>query len=374
MTWCFLFAAPGYEDEKSPGNLPDGSDSVFCVHAAGQPGAVIENAQNLAEDITTDMRIVFMGTPDFAVEALEALCAAGQKVVLAVTQPDRQKGRGRKVIQTPVKICAEKWGVPVFQPARVREADAIEKIRSFSPDLIVVAAFGQILPRELLDIPRLGCVNIHASLLPRLRGAAPIQWAVIEGDQESGVTLMQMNEGLDTGDILFQESVTIGSEETGESLYEKLAKLGGEMIVRYLPAIEAGEINPVRQDNEMSSYAPMLKKEMGEVDWAKPAEVIARNVRGLLPWPGAYTLLNGHVLKIWSAKTCAGPDSVPSGLKPAAEAVPGEVLGSDKRAMYVRTGEGVLQILEVQAEGKKRMTSDAFLRGTKVPEGTVLGA
>lgn len=320
------------------------------------------------------MRIIFMGTPDFAVSALDALCAAGQQVVLAVTQPDRQKGRGRKVIQTPVKMCAEKWGVPVFQPVKIREADVIEKIRSLAPDLIVVAAFGQILPQELLDIPRLGCVNIHASLLPRLRGAAPIQWAVINGDRESGITLMQMNAGLDTGDILFQESVPIGPDETGESLYEKLAKLGGEMIVRHLPAIEAGEINPIRQDDEKSSYAPMLRKEMGEINWSGSAEQIARSLRGMLPWPGAYTLLNGHVLKIWSAKTMEDAAPALSGMKPAEQAVPGEVLGSDKKALYVRTGSGVLAVLEVQAEGKKRMTSDAFLRGTRVPAGTVLGA
>ena len=224
-----------------------------------------------------------MGTPDFAVSALDALCRSGQEVILAVTQPDRQKGRGRKVIQTPVKVCAEKWGVPVFQPVRIREAEAIEQIRSLSPDLIVVAAFGQILPQELLDIPRLGCVNIHASLLPRLRGAAPIQWSVINGDSESGITLMQMNAGLDTGDILFQESVPIGPQETGESLYEKLAELGGEMIVKYLPAIEAGEVKPVKQDDSLSSYAPMLRKEMGEIDWTMSAAQIEQRMRGMLP-------------------------------------------------------------------------------------------
>lgn len=224
-----------------------------------------------------------MGTPDFAVSALDALCRDGQQVILAVTQPDRQKGRGRKVIQTPVKICAEKWNVPVFQPSRIRDPEAIEKIRQLAPDLIVVAAFGQILPQELLDIPRLGCVNIHASLLPRLRGAAPIQWAVINGDPESGITLMQMDAGLDTGDILFQEKVPIGPGETGESLYEKLAVLGGEMIVRYLPMIEAGDIHPVRQNNEESTYAPMLRKEMGEIDWTLPAAEIERRMRGMLP-------------------------------------------------------------------------------------------
>lgn len=307
-----------------------------------------------------------MGTPDFAVCALDALCRSGQEVILAVTQPDRQKGRGRKVIQTPVKICAEKWGLPVFQPARIREREAVDRIRSLAPDLIVVAAFGQILPQELLDIPRFGCVNIHASLLPKLRGAAPIQWSVINGDPESGITLMQMDAGLDTGDILFQESVPIGPGETGESLYEKLAKLGGEMIVKYLPAIEAGELHPVHQDDSLSSYAPMLRKEMGEIDWTMPAAQIEQRMRGMLPWPGAYTTLDGHTFKIWSAEVRPA-DNVPADL------VPGTVFYTDKKSICVAAGQGALALLEVQAEGKKRMTADAFLRGTKIPRGTVLG-
>ena len=236
-----------------------------------------------------------------------------------------------------------------------------------------MAAFGQILPRELLDIPRLGCVNIHASLLPRLRGAAPIQWAVINGDKESGITLMQMNEGLDTGDILFQESVPIGPEETGESLYGKLAKLGGEMIVRHLPAIEAGQISPVQQDDEKSSYAPMLRKEMGEIDWSQPAEQIARTLRGMLPWPGAYTYLDGHVLKVWRAEVGEMTDPALSGMLSGQDVLPGVVLGNDKKALYVRTADGVLALLEVQLQGKKRMTADAFLRGTRIPAGTMLG-
>ncbi len=312
------------------------------------------------------MKIIFMGTPDFAVAALDALCRDGREVILAVTQPDRQKGRGRKVIQTPVKVCAEKWGVPVFQPARIREAGAIEQIRSLEPDLIVVAAFGQILPQELLDIPRLGCINIHASLLPRLRGAAPIQWSVINGDSESGITLMQMDAGLDTGDILFQESVPIGPQETGESLYDRLAQLGGEMIVKYLPAIEAGDIHPVPQQDSLSTYAPMLKKEMGEIDWTMPAGQIEQRMRGMLPWPGAYTTLGGHILKIWRARVQTDAQ-VPAGTSP------GTVLYTDKKTICVAAGQGALELLEVQAEGKKRMETDAFLRGTKVSAGDVLG-
>jgi methionyl-tRNA formyltransferase len=312
------------------------------------------------------LKIIFMGTPDFAVAALDALCRDGREVILAVTQPDRQKGRGRKVIQTPVKVCAEKWGVPVFQPARIREAGAIEQIRSLEPDLIVVAAFGQILPQELLDIPRLGCINIHASLLPRLRGAAPIQWSVINGDSESGITLMQMDAGLDTGDILFQESVPIGPQETGESLYDRLAQLGGEMIVKYLPAIEAGDVHPVPQQDSLSTYAPMLKKEMGEIDWTMPAGQIEQRMRGMLPWPGAYTTLGGHILKIWRARVQTDAQ-VPAGTSP------GTVLYTDKKTICVAAGQGALELLEVQAEGKKRMETDAFLRGTKVSAGDVLG-
>lgn len=321
------------------------------------------------------MRIIFMGTPDFAVAALDALCAAGQEVILAVTQPDREKGRGRKIIRTPVKECAEKWGVPVFQPLKIREAEALERIRALSPDLIVVAAFGQILPQALLDIPKYGCINIHASLLPKLRGAAPIQWAVINGDEESGITLMQMDAGLDTGDILFQEKVRIEKDETGESLYEKLSALGARMIVSCLPDVEAGRLRPVPQDQDAFTYAPMLKKEMGEIDWSLPARAIGQRVRGLLPWPGAFTALNGRVLKIWRAKAVGREEFLQAWGKEAegAEPMPGTVLCADKKALYVAAGEGVLAIFELQAEGKKRMETGAFLLGTKIAAGTVLG-
>ena len=319
------------------------------------------------------MRIIFMGTPDFAVAALDALCSSEHEVILAVTQPDRQKGRGRKVIKTPVKECAEKRGVPVFQPLKIRDAQALERIRSLSPDLIVVAAFGQILPQELLDIPKYGCINIHASLLPKLRGAAPIQWSVINGDKESGITLMQMDAGLDTGDILFQKKVEITGEETGESLYYKLAGLGGEMIVRCLPDVEAGRLCPVPQNNDESTYAPMLKKEMGEIDWSLPAREIGQRVRGMLPWPGAYTFLNGRVLKIWKARPATAEELSLAPKNGQDIPAPGTVLFADKKALYASTGDGVLAILELQAEGKKRMETGAFLLGTKVPAGSVFG-
>ena len=240
----------------------------------------------------------------------------------------------------------------------------MQRLREEAPDLIVVAAFGQILSQEILDLPRYGCVNVHASLLPKYRGAAPIQWAVIDGEEKSGVTIMQMDAGLDTGDILLQEEIPLASDETGESLYEKMAQLGGEILVKALPMIEAGTLTPVKQDNEAASYASMLKKEMGNIDWIMPAEKIERLVRGLNSWPGAYTFMNGKMLKIWgSSVTDRG-----------AQGEPGTVAGTDKKAIFVNCGEGVLALTEVQYEGKKRMSTQAFLLGAKVEPGLKLTA
>lgn len=308
------------------------------------------------------MKIVFMGTPDLAAEVLDTMMKSGCEVTLAVTQPDRPKGRGRGVIKTPVHECADKWGIPVFSPVKVKASDAVQRLREEAPDLIVVAAFGQILSKEILDLPRYGCVNVHASLLPKYRGAAPIQWAVIDGEEKSGVTIMQMDVGLDTGDILLQEEVTLAPDETGESLYDKLAKLGGELLVKALPMIEAGAIKPIKQNDEESSYASMLRKEMGNIDWSLPAEKIERLVRGLNSWPGAYTFMNGKMLKIWGSAV-DGRD---------AQGEPGTVLGTDKKAIYVNCGEGVLALNEVQYEGKKRMSTQAFLLGAKVEPGQKL--
>ena len=325
------------------------------------------------------MKIVFMGTPDLAAEVLDTMMKNGCEVTLAVTQPDRPKGRGKSVIKTPVHECADQWGIPVFSPVRVKRPEAVERLREEAPDLIVVAAFGQILSKEILDLPRLGCVNVHASLLPAYRGAAPIQWAVINGEEKSGVTIMQMDEGLDTGDILLQEEIPLVADETGESLYNKMAKLGGELLVKALPMIEQETLTPVRQDDAASCYAPMLRKEMGNIDWTMPAVKIERLVRGLNSWPGAYTFMNGKMLKIWGAEVCsagvcggaASAAGEPSDV-PAAGAEPGTVVGTDKKKIYVAGGEGVLALTEVQYEGKKRMNTQAFLLGAKVEPGQKL--
>ena len=328
------------------------------------------------------MKIVFMGTPDLAAEVLDTMMKSGCEVTLAVTQPDRPKGRGKSVIKTPVHECADKWGIPVFSPVRVKRPEAVERLREEAPDLIVVAAFGQILSKEILDLPRLGCVNVHASLLPAYRGAAPIQWAVINGEEKSGVTIMQMDEGLDTGDILLQEEIPLAADETGESLYNKMASLGGKLLVKALPMIEQGAITPIKQDDAASCYAPMLKKEMGNIDWTMPAVRIERLVRGLNSWPGAYTFMNGKMLKIWGAEVCgeeagavaasAAETGAVAADAPEAGAEPGTVVRTDKKKIYVACGEGVLALTEVQYEGKKRMSTQAFLLGAKVEPGQKL--
>ena len=325
------------------------------------------------------MKIVFMGTPDLAAQVLETMMKNGCEVTLAVTQPDRPKGRGRGVIKTPVHVCADQWGIPVFSPVKVKDPEAVQRLREESPDLIVVAAFGQILSKEILELPRLGCVNVHASLLPKYRGAAPIQWAVIDGEEKSGVTIMQMDEGLDTGDILMQEEITLDPEETGESLYNKMASLGGELLVKALPLIEQGALTPIRQNDEFSSYASMLKKEMGNIDWNLPAVKIERLVRGLNSWPGAYTFMNGKMLKIWASAVCAtdtDSDALSTGKAPAPAGLksgePGTVAGTDKQYIYVNCGDGILALKEVQYEGKKRMSTQAFLLGTKAETGLKL--
>lgn len=303
-----------------------------------------------------------MGTPDLAAQTLEALVQDGQNVCLVVTQPDRMKGRGRKVIMSPVKECAVAHGIPVFQPEKVKNPDAAARLKAEKPDLIVVAAFGQILSQEVLDIPRYGCVNVHASLLPKYRGAAPIQWAVINGEKTSGVTIMQMDAGLDTGDILAQQAIDLSPDETGASLYGKLARLGGELLVKTLPSIEAGTLHPVVQRDKPTQYAKMLHKEMGDLDWSRPAQQLERLVRGLNPWPCAYTYYGSKLLKIWGSEVS---DADTSG------AEPGTVVQVTKDRIIVAAGSGALALKEVQLAGKKRMPVQAFLLGCRIRPGEI---
>ena len=311
------------------------------------------------------MRVVFMGTPDFAVGTLEALLQSRHQVVAVVTQPDKPKGRGKAMQFTAVKEVAVRAEIPVLQPKKVREPEVVEEIRQFHPDVIVVVAFGQLIPKAILDMPQYGCVNVHASLLPKYRGAAPIQWAVIDGEEKSGVTTMQMDEGLDTGDMLLTEEVVLDPQETGGSLFDKLSEVGAGLLLKTLDELEAGNVHPQKQPSESTTaYAAMLTKKMGEIDWTQSAVQIERLVRGLNPWPSAYTHLGQKTLKIWRA--AVHPSMVQT-------KEPGTVILMDKKHFGVQTGDGMLEILELQLEGKKRMDADAFLRGYQVEDGIKLG-
>lgn len=310
-----------------------------------------------------------MGTPDFAVGALQAIIEAGHQVAVVVTQPDKPKGRGKEVQMTPVKACALANNIPVFQPVKIKEPEAVEVLRGYQADIFVVAAFGQILSEEILAMPKYGCVNIHASLLPKYRGAGPIQWAIIDGEQKTGITIMQMEKGLDTGNILLQKEVEIDARETGDSLHDKLAAAGAELIVEALPKIAAGQVMPRRQKDEESCYAKMLQKSMGKIDWNMSAGKLDCLIRGLISWPGASTTFRGKNLKIWEEEPVA-KDGFSAQIS---ETVPGTVLCVEKDAFYVQTGEGVLRILAVQMEGKKRMAVKDFLLGYPLQAGERLG-
>ena len=295
-----------------------------------------------------------MGTPDFSVGALKALAENGYEIAGVVTQPDKPRGRGKASAMTPVKEAALELGLTVYQPARVREQSFMDTVRALNPDVIVVSAFGQIIPKALLELPRYGCVNIHASLLPKYRGAAPIQWAVMDGEPVSGVTIMQMDEGLDTGDMLAKTEVPLEPDETGGSLFDKLSRAGAELLIRTLPALEQGTLTPEKQPLESpTAYARMIRKEDGRIDWNLEAEAIEQRIRGLNPWPSAYTELTGKILKIWRAEV----------LPKESGQTPGTVTEAGKGGFCVQTGKGVLRLLEVQLEGKKRMDAQAFLRG-----------
>ena len=310
------------------------------------------------------MKLIFMGTPDFSVGTLEALIAAGHEITLVVSQPDKPKGRGHELAPTPVKETALKHGLKVFQPKRLRDPETVRTLEETPADAIVVIAFGQIVPASILHMKKYGCINVHGSLLPKYRGAAPIQWAVIDGERESGVTIMQMDEGLDTGDMLLKGSVVLDEKETSGSLFNKLSALGASLCVEALEKLEKGELTPEKQGESPTEYARMLTKEMGELDFSRDAVTLERLIRGFNPWPSAYTRLGDKTLKIWAADVCE---------KQEPESQPGTVTEVAKQDFTVACGEGALKITELQLQGKKRMDAAAFLRGYHLEAGMKLG-
>ena len=305
-----------------------------------------------------------MGTPDFASGTLSALIEAGHEVRLVVTQPDKPRGRGHAMQFPPVKETAVSHGLPVYQPERIRSEESVRFLEGVDADVIVVVAFGQLIPGEILRMKKYGCINVHASLLPAYRGAAPIQWAVINGEKESGVTTMQMDEGLDTGDMLLKTVVPLEEKETGGSLFDKLSDAGAKLCAETLYQLEKGTITPEKQGESPTAYASMLTREMGQIDWSKDAVSIERLIRGLNPWPSAYTKLHGKTLKIWAGDVLRTDVS---------KGRCGEILEIRKDSIVVQTGDGILSIRELQMEGKKRMDAGAFLRGYKIETGILLG-
>lgn len=311
------------------------------------------------------MRVVFMGTPGFAVGTLKALLEAGHDVAAVVTQPDKPKGRGKELLMTPVKAEAVKHDIPVFQPERVRKNEEfLEELKKLVPDVIVVVAFGQLLPVSVLTLPKYGCVNVHASLLPMYRGAAPLQWVIINGEKVSGVTTMQMDKGLDTGDMLLKEEVAIEPKETYETYHDKLSVVGAQLLIKTLDGLEAGTITPVKQEGD-TCYASMIDKSLGNLDFTRPAVELERLMRGLDPAPAAYSFLDGKLLKLF------GADVVDSDKEYSAQEC-GIITNITKNTFDITTGAGVLRVNEVQLEGKKRMDAASFLRGCRLTEGTAL--
>ena len=324
-----------------------------------------------------------MGTPDFAVGTLKELIDNQYDVVAVVTQPDKPKGRSKELVFSPVKEEAVKNNIQVLQPERARDEAFVEELRKYNADVFVVVAFGQLLPKSIIDMPRLGCINVHASLLPKYRGASPIQWAVIDGCEYSGVTTMKMDEGLDTGDILLVDKVKLDKKETGGSLFDRLSIVGAKLLIKTLEGLETGIIIPEKQNEAESSYVKMLKKSMGELDFTKSARQIECLIRGLNPWPSAFTHLNGKMLKIWDADVVHNISDIADSSKfndieqeiqCDANIAPATVCYVDKKRLIVKCGVDYLSLNEVQLEGKKRMKTDAFLLGCRVEAGTVFGA
>ncbi len=318
------------------------------------------------------MRVVFMGTPDFAVGTLEEIIKAGHEVVAVVTQPDKPKGRSGALVMSPVKEVALKHNITVLQPVRARDEAFVEELRGYTPDVIVVVAFGQLLPKSIIDMPPYGCINVHASLLPKYRGAAPIQYAVIDGCEYSGVTTMQMDEGLDTGDILLTDKIKLEPKETGGSLFDRLSDVGAKLLVRTLAGKENGTITAIPQDDNEATYVKMISKAAGDIDFNQSAEVIERLIRGLNPWPSAYTHIDGKMLKIWDADVVN--EGVPEDWSIEDNSMcAGKIVKICNDSFYVLCKEGILKINELQLEGKKRMRTGDFLRGYQLHLGTVLG-
>jgi methionyl-tRNA formyltransferase len=308
------------------------------------------------------MNIIFMGSPDLAAVVLDKLVHSEHKVLAVVTQPDKPKGRGNQVLSTPVKELAARYDIPVLQPNRVREEGFFPVLKGINPDAIVVAAFGQIIPKTILDLPKFGCINVHASLLPKYRGSAPIQWSIINGEEKTGITIMHMDAGIDTGDMIIKAEVPIDAKETGGSLHDKLAVCGGELLLKALALIENGTAPREKQKDEESSYVKILDKSMGLIDFNRTAVEIERFIRGLNPWPSAYTYLEGKTLKIWDADV----------VDTKADGKPGEIIAVTKDSLLIKTAKGELAVKELQLEGKKRMSAEAFLRGYPVVSGTTL--
>ncbi len=299
-------------------------------------------------------KIIFMGTPDFSVPVLKRIIDEGYEVIAVVTQPDRPVGRKRVLTPPPVKVEAVKQGIPVYQPEKIREKEELEKIIRLKPDLVVTAAFGQILPNELLEAPKFGCINVHASLLPELRGGAPIHYSILQGKEKTGITIMYMAEKLDAGDILTQAELIIEEEDNVGTMHDKLSKVGADLLAETLPKLLNGELSPIKQDEEKATFAPNIKRSAEKIDWSKTGEAIYNHVRGLNPWPVAYTLLNGSVLKIWQTKKITGK----------AQADPGTIIEVVEEGMIVATGnETAILITELQPSGKKKMPAKDYLLG-----------
>ena len=302
-----------------------------------------------------------MGTPEFAVPSLKALIDSEHDVIAVIAQPDRPKGRGHKLTPPPTKVLAEKFNIPVLQPEKIKTDEFLEELKELNPDVICVTAYGKIIPKSILELPRNGCINVHPSLLPKYRGAAPVNWTIINSEKVTGVTIMQMDEGMDSGDILLVREVQIGDDDDAEKMLAKLSYIGGEMLVQTLTLLGEGKLKPVKQDESEVTYAPILQKSDGEIKWEKTASDIRNLIRGLTPWPGTFTKLGDKTLKIYKANIHEG------------QGQPGEIIESGKNSIIVSTGDGALEILELQIEGGKRLDVKSFLSGHQIEKGVILG-